>query len=283
MIPDDIRWLHVEPCSKCNAWCPACSRNKHGYGLADGLTEQDLLPDRFSEIISEFKNLHAIQLCGNLGDPIASEYINDIIDISLNHAEKIQIHTNGSLRNKNWWSNLGHRLKDINHDVWFGIDGIGKTHEIYRQGTIYDKIMENSQAFIDAGGHATWQFIPYAHNEHQLKDCLRLSQKMKFKNFKMVKLYRNQQLARHWRTGDEFALLPPSKLIQPIIRMPKKFTMVEKNNCMHLTQPSVYINATGNLSWCCYFGKHQQFDSVPGLLNQNYDFTHQTCLNSCGS
>jgi hypothetical protein len=282
MTVNDIKWIHVEPSSKCNAWCPACSRNNHGYGLSEGLVEQDLSPDRFSEIISEFPNIHAVQLCGNFGDPMASAYINEIIDISLSHSEKIQIHTNGSLRTKKWWAELGNRLSGINHDVWFGIDGIGETHEIYRQGTIFDKIMENAQAFIGAGGHATWQFIPYAHNEHQIKDCLKLSQKMKFKNFKMAKLYRNQKLARNWKTGVEFSLLPPSERIQPIIRMPKEFTVVEKNNCMHLTQPSIYITASGKISWCCYFGNIKQFDSVAEVFHQDCDLTHQNCLNNCG-
>mgnify|MGYP003335187616 CR=1 FL=1 len=35
----DIKWAHVELSTKCNAWCPACPRNKNGFGLIDGLVE----------------------------------------------------------------------------------------------------------------------------------------------------------------------------------------------------------------------------------------------------
>ena len=38
-----IMWLHVEPTSRCNAWCPGCPRNKFGYGLTDFVVE-DLDP-----------------------------------------------------------------------------------------------------------------------------------------------------------------------------------------------------------------------------------------------
>jgi len=49
---NDIKWIHVEASSKCNAWCPACPRNVQGFGLVPGLIEEDLLPDRFEEIIA---------------------------------------------------------------------------------------------------------------------------------------------------------------------------------------------------------------------------------------
>ena len=132
---EDIKWAHVEASSKCNAWCPACPRNNHGYGLADGVTEQDLLPDRFEEIVNGLPNLYGIQFCGNLGDPIASAHINQLITISKKYAKKIQIHTNGSLRNIDWWTDLAQTLANVDHDVWFGIDGLSGVHEIYRQGT----------------------------------------------------------------------------------------------------------------------------------------------------
>ena len=279
---NSIKWVHIEPSTKCNAWCPACPRNKNGFGLADGLIEQDLSSARVEEILSCLPNLHAVQFCGNYGDPIAGHNILEIIDTAKKYSSRIQIHTNGSLRNKNWWTELAYQLKDINHDVWFGIDGIGDTHEIYRQGTSYDKIIDNAEAFISAGGHATWQFIPYAHNEHEIRDALKISQKLGFKKFKLAKLYRNKTLARHYQTGEEFLLLPP-KEVQSLMRMPKDFLQVKPSDCMHLSQPSVYLAANGKLSYCCYFNETKPFDSLEELFLDSADLAHSKCLSSCGS
>ena len=278
---DSINWLHVEASSRCNAWCPACPRNLSGYGLDPVVVEQDLPDTRFAEVLSQLPDNITIQFCGNYGDPIAAKNFMALLDLAIPKAKKIQIHTNGSLRSTKWWIELAGKLANIDHDVWFGIDGLAGVHEIYRQGTDYNKILENAQAFISAGGYATWQFIPYAHNEHQIKDCIRESQRAGFRKFKLVKLYRNTVVAKNYQTGEEFPLLPP-KEFQHIIRMPKTRTQVDPNNCMHLSYPSVYLSANGKLSLCCYLARSKQFDTFEDMLS-TVDLTDKVCLTNCGN
>ena len=278
----NIKWLHVESSSRCNAWCPACPRNKNGFGLADDLIEQDLSSLKFQEVLNALPELKVVQFCGNLGDPVIGNNFLELIDIAKKQVKKIQIHTNGSLRNTSWWSNLATQLSTIEHDIWFGIDGLDEIHEIYRQGTSYKKVIENAQAFIASGGNATWQFIPYAHNEHQIKDCLKTSQQLGFKNFKLVKLYRDKKIAKNYKTGEEFDLLPPF-VVRSMVRMPKEYTKVDKDNCMHLTPPSLYLSAAGKLSTCCYFDKINSVDSVGKMLYNKLDLSHKICLKNCGS
>jgi sulfatase maturation enzyme AslB (radical SAM superfamily) len=281
LLVEDVKWFHVEASSKCNAWCPACPRNNKGFGLIDGLVEQDLTPAVFEEALVNFPALECVQFCGNYGDPIASSYINELVSIAKMHVKKIQIHTNGSLRNANWWHEFANQLADIEHDVWFGIDGLEGVHEIYRQGTDFNKIMQNATSFIDAGGYATWQFIPYKHNEHQTKDCFKLSQKMKFKKFKLAKLYRKQIVAKHYKTGIEFELLPADSL-KLLTNINRPNTTVELHNCMHLSIPSVYMSANGKLSRCCYLSNQDRFTDANMLLNTVTDLNDQLCVKSCG-
>lgn len=282
MIASDIKWLHVESSSKCNAWCPACSRNKSGYGLNDTFIEQDIRTDRFEEVVNSLPSLHAVQFCGNYGDPIIGNNFLELVDICIDKNIKVQVHTNGSLRNQEWWATLGSKLSAHPHDIWFGIDGIGEIHEIYRQATSYDKIINNATAFIDNGGHATWQFIPYLHNQHQIKDALILSKKLKFKNFKLVKLLRNKKEVRHWKTGEKFELSPPSDIIQ-IIRMPTTKLQPTIENCMHLSQPGIYMDASGMVSFCCYFrNKKYMHNTVGELMATVPDFNDSICIESCG-
>jgi organic radical activating enzyme len=278
----DVKWLHVELSSKCNAWCPACPRNKSGFGIIDNLVEEDLTTHRLEQILGQLPNLETVQLCGNYGDPIAATNILDAIKLIKNAAKKIQIHSNGSLRNTQWWKNFAKELADIDHDVWFGIDGLKGVHEIYRQGTDFNKVIENAQAFIDAGGYATWQFIPYEHNQHQLKDCIRLSQKLKFKKFKLAQFSRNKKTVYHHITGEKFELNPVKEL-KNVIRIYKNFNDVEESDCTHLTQSSIYVAANGKVNYCCYKGQisQKQFDSVDNLLYNKSNLAEKICFLSC--
>jgi hypothetical protein len=279
---DSIQWVHVEASSHCNAWCPACSRNNNGFGLRSGLVEQDLLPARFEEIVSSLPSLYGIQLCGNFGDPLASAYIDQLIAISKRYAKKIQIHTNGSLRNTVWWTTLAEKLADVDHDVWFGIDGLDGVHEIYRQGTSFEKIINNAQAFIAAGGYATWQFIPYKHNEHQVKACIKMSQQLKFKRFHLAKLYRKQTVARHYKTGKEFELLPTESM-RSLINIDRIAREVNIKNCMHLSMPSIYVSADGSISRCCYLAENEKFQNAAQMLSTvSTNLSDNLCVKNCG-
>jgi hypothetical protein len=242
---------------------------------------RDLETSRFKSVLKELPKLHTVQFCGNYGDPIMGHNFLELVDICLNKDLKIQVHTNGSLRNTDWWSELGKKLSRQEHDIWFGLDGLTGVHEIYRQGTSYDKIIQNATAFIQSGGQAIWQFIPFAHNEHQILEALKTSQKLGFKQFKLVKLFRNHKTVRHWRTGQEFELKPPRDIVK-LIRMPGQKQIPKESDCMHLTpEPSLYLNVQGNLSWCCY-RMDTQLSDMAKLSELPLHLNHETCIINCG-
>jgi MoaA/NifB/PqqE/SkfB family radical SAM enzyme len=263
-----------------------CGRNQHGFGLRDGLVEEDILTEKVQQVINQLPNLKTIEFCGTYGDPVIGKNFLELINIAKQKGTHIWINTNGSLRTTKWWAELAHTLTGVSHDVWFGIDGLEGVHEIYRQGTSYQKIIDNATSFIQAGGYATWQFIPYAHNEHQLRDCMKLCYRLGFKKFQLVKSVRPNQQARHYQTGEPFNLDPP-KIIYNIIKMPKSNSYVDPNNCMQLTQSSIYMSATGKLSQCCYYASlgMKQFDTVEELFyNDNKaNLTSKKCIQECGS
>jgi hypothetical protein len=47
--------------------------------------------------------------------------------------------------------------------------------------------MSNAQAFINAGGRARWDYIVFAHNEHQVEEAEALANKMGFEKFQYKK------------------------------------------------------------------------------------------------
>jgi len=283
----DVKWLQVENTSKCNAWCTSCGRNNGGYGLHPEFVDNDLSVERFAQVLDELTNLEGIQFCGAYGDPAASALSMQHFELAAKHVSEISIHTNGSLRGPEWWKNVAKLLtaNTKKHDVWFALDGLEDTHSIYRQGTNWNKIIENAKAFIDAGGTAIWQFIPFAHNEHQIMDCIKLSQQMGFAEFRFVKHVHYSKESRHYLTGQPIEILPWTK-----DKMMSKYQQpnrtVAAKDCVHLTKPSIYLDASGKVSNCCFFNKHRvadHFSELPDIATELATSPHRQCLHSCGT
>ncbi len=275
---DKILWLHAEITTKCNAHCPACARNNNGFGLREGLVLLDLSPVRFKEILDILPNLQTVQLCGTYGDPISAKYIDQIINLIVQRKLELRIHTNGSLKTKNWWQKLATKLAGTKHSVIFGIDGLEKVHEIYRQGTNFNKIIENAKSFISAGGNAEWQFLLFEHNKHQVKDCIRLSQQLGFKKFIPMKSIRIPTPAYHYKTGKPYEIKAENSFYEKFNNGTK---IVTSEDCMHLNLQSIYINANGMITPCCYLRDwHYEDNNIDIEITSGKPNT--TCQSLCG-
>jgi len=278
----DSTYLQVEATTKCNAWCPGCARNKGGYELNPNLVIEDLDLTKFQNLLSQLPNLDIIDFCGTYGDAIAAANIFEQTELSKKHARKIIVRTNGSLRNQDWWQSYARLLQDQDHEVWFCLDGLADTHSVYRQATDFDTIIANAKSFMSAGGVAVWQFIPWQHNQHQIRDCMRLSQQLGFKRFEFVRDVRRNFTARHYQTGDVIPLEPWDR-DQITSKYQKIRSMLKKENCRHLSQPSLYLNASGKISPCCFFNTHLSVDDIQDLPNieQSLNSPMKTCINFC--
>lgn len=282
----DIRSVHIELTSLCQASCPMCARNHHG-GLPNPLLiESSIDIDLYTRIFTkQFTNqLTHITLCGNFGDPILYKDLISVIDYTakLNPSIKIDLHTNGSARSKQWWKELPTVLPK-EHCVHFGIDGLADTHSLYRVGTDFDKIIENATAFIKAGGRARWNFITFKHNEHQLETCRELAQELGFESFheKQTSRFLGE---RHLEVYDKegnvtHRLEEPSErkivfLEKETIKNYQKFVDTARIECAVEKDKSIYIDALGHLWPCCFTG------AVPYSYSPNthlvYDFKNKS-------
>ena len=183
---NNVRTLHMETSTVCNAACPMCPRESDPFfDKKNDATSLSLA--KVKEIFDNdfIKQLNYMFMCGNYGDPAAAP---DCIEIfrhfrSVNNNITLGMNSNGSLRNEKWWSELGSILSKNNDNCYFGIDGLRDTNHIYRVNTNYDKIMKNAKAFIEAGGKAYWKFLVFEHNEHQVEEAKELSKLMGFTGF----------------------------------------------------------------------------------------------------
>ena len=186
----DIKTLHLEVTDKCNAACPMCARNINGGEDNPQLPNVELSRADVEVMFSiDFvKQLDRMYMCGNYGDPIAARDTLEIFQYFRDHNPKmtLSLHTNGSAKTPEWWTKLAHVLGPKGYVV-FSVDGLEDTNHLYRQNTVFSKIMSNAQAFIDAGGRARWDYIVFAHNEHQVEEAEALATKMGFEKFQFKK------------------------------------------------------------------------------------------------
>jgi sulfatase maturation enzyme AslB (radical SAM superfamily) len=202
---DDIRVLHMETSSVCNAACPQCARetdpnfNKRTDGRSLSLAQ---VQERFDPVF--ISQLDRMFMCGNYGDPAAAPECIDIFRYFRSHNDKIalEIHSNGGLRSKEWWAELGTVLNGPQDYCHFGIDGLEDTNHIYRVNTVWPKIIENAQSFIANGGKAIWVYLIFEHNEHQVERAQQLAQELGFAKFQ-------PKVSRRFRVRPVEFLRPP--------------------------------------------------------------------------
>lgn len=295
---NDIKNIHFELSSNCQASCPMCARNHHG-GIDNPLVKiSDISLEMFTSVIpAEFlKQLDSITLCGNLGDPLLNKELIPIVEymVTANSNIRIDIHTNGSLRTTQWWQQLAQVLTPLSL-VQFGIDGLADTHELYRVGTDFNKIIENAKAFIDAGGKARWNYITFKHNEHQLEPARELSKELGFESFQEKQTSRfigNPYFDVFDKDGNvTHRLEQPSeqKLVfidRKTVENYKEVFKTAKIECEVEKTKSIYIDAQGFLWPCCFVGAVPYIHTKPEQLvhtfqNDSYA-TFQTVMEKFG-
>jgi MoaA/NifB/PqqE/SkfB family radical SAM enzyme len=207
-----IRTIMLDYTTKCNALCLRCARNIDGKYLNKNMPIEDMPWEIFEKFFTETINsLDRIDYCGNFGDPILHpDLIKGIRWLyakeDYNKRQKIEsdrggllinIATNGGINSPHWWKELAHALNTSTSNqpgtVTFGIDGLEDTNDLYRRQVNWKRLMENVEAFIQAGGKATWQFIIFEHNAHQLQEVEQLSKEMGFTDFFTIDNYHREE------------------------------------------------------------------------------------------
>ena len=264
---DDIRDVHLEISSLCNASCPWCPRTFWGYPYNGGYPEVNLTLAQAKQIFQpEFlAQLKSIRINGNFGDIVMNSEAPDIVDyfFSVNTNLHINISTNGAARDKNFWT----QLAKTPATVMFCLDGLEDTHHLYRQNTQWKTVIRNAKTFINEGGRAVWKMIRFEHNRHQIEQCKSLSAEMGFADFQLIQHGRDTapvfdadgrlvHVMGNYTGERNFDILFYKKkndqiLLEDILngREPAKTISCETKNLK-----SIYISANGDVSPCCYTG-----------------------------
>ena len=236
----DIKRLHIEPTTVCQAECPMCSRTILGYHNGT-MENKELKFNQFKTLVKPLiSNLTKVLFCGSLGDPVACKDLRMMMlwMLQKNPHLTIGINTNGAIGSTDLWTNIAYLTKDNPYSyVIFSLDGLEDTNDTYRKKVVWKKAMANATAYINAGGTAHWEMIVFKHNEHQIDEAKQLAEDMGFR------VFRTKATSRFDHNTDT-GLEPPTN---------HSFEMKEKEFVCHVEEEkSVYLSAEGLWYPCCW-------------------------------
>ncbi|SVC93258.1 uncharacterized protein METZ01_LOCUS346112, partial [marine metagenome] len=266
----DVNW---ELNNKCNLMCPQCGRNEIKDGVLqwrkagtgdrgkNSLNTVDNSLDTFRKVYNNIGfPVRTIRFQGHLSENILSK---DFLPICKFIREEtntsIQLSTHGSSNTTEWWTELAEVFQGYGGNiVYFSLDGVGdKSLGNYRVGASFKKVIENAQAFIDAGGKAYWRMIIFKHNQHQIEEAQALAESMGFHEFMAVYTPRQRSLNESWTYKGKSQILKSQDI------SPEWNEAIEKNvknrrkelvdiECKAIKENQFYIDYN-NKVWACYY------------------------------
>jgi sulfatase maturation enzyme AslB (radical SAM superfamily) len=237
-----IKVLHLEPTDVCQAACPLCARETDPAFRKD--LKHHLTIDQILQHVNDsaIAKLHKMFMCGNYGDPAAGYYTMDIYQYfrKINPTITLGMNTNGAIQSTFFWHALGQLFNQPLDYCVFSIDGLEDTNSVYRKNVNWSKLMSNVEAFIAAGGSAHWDMLVYRHNQHQVEACEQLARDLGFKWFRAKVSKREFVKGLQQPLGWQVPVSAPGRIV-----------------CHAQQEESMYIDAQGRVSPCCWQGARQ--------------------------
>lgn len=186
----DLTHLHVELSSKCVLRCPRCPRTE----MADAHPHinQDYSLDEFCTIFTQdiLSQIKYLSFCGDIGDPIYARDFLEIIEYikQISATTQINIVTNGSYKDPNWWQRLGSSL-DQHDRVTFSVDGWDHdSNRIYRVNSDWDSIIAGVRSLRSSSDvNMRWSTIVFRFNMHRIEEIRQIAQDLGVDQFETVK------------------------------------------------------------------------------------------------
>ena len=265
----NLNTINAELSNYCNSACPMCPRFDLNLNLIKDITNNahttlKIIIDKIGPaVLSKINHFYS---CGVLGDGAMNPECYEIYEyVKSCGAKATALYTNGGLRNTEFWKSLA----STQTQVIFAIDGLEDTNHLYRRNVKWTKLIENVEAFINAGGHATWDYLKFKHNQNQIEQAELLSKKLGFKKFRLKETTRWNDFDSegNWVERDHIKL--DNYKLEKIERdteasghnvtqktkVKESFTKA-KINCWsyHKNKSEIYIAANGDVSPCCWLG-----------------------------
>lgn len=263
----DIKQIHLELSTLCNARCPMCARNFRGYPHNFGYQETNLTLEDCKKIFQpEFiMTIDELLINGNYGDFVMNPESVEIIEyfLSNNYSLRVVVSTNGGARDRDFWRRLG----ELKTTISFCIDGLEDTNHLYRQDVDFKTVIKNAKTFINAGGHAVWHLSIFDFNEKHLDKIEKFAYDSGFHTFLTRQTPRNRGPVFD-RDGKKIHVIKEDTIDKPTqinsrlldsesilySTLDIKDSPPVKISCVAEKDKSIYVSADGHVSPCCWTG-----------------------------
>lgn len=262
---DTIKGLHLELTNHCTLKCPYCSRTtfletfKHKNWTNKQIDLQDL--QNFIDIDMSGK---LFLLCGNDGDPIYYDQLFELARWIKDNNGLIQIHTNGSYRKQDWWSELAETLT-ADDTITFGIDGMPDNFTQHRINADWSSMLVGIKTMVASPAKVIWKYIPFSYNLDSLEPARQLSQDLGFDSFEL--LYSDR-----WRSDNDPlkpAIDNPGSRYEKIVEWKQgKGKDIEIDPLCKTTHEEHFITADGYYTPCCNTANYKFYYSSDFYKNR---------------
>lgn len=262
-----INGLHIEPTNICTLKCPRCARTKFLETFKQknwqnyNLNLQDL--KNFLDI--PLVNIQ-VSLCGNYGDPIYYPDLFSLINFFKTNGSIIQITTNGSYKDTQWWNELVTNL-DSNDTITFSVDGTPDNFTNYRINADWPSILNGMKIVAHSHVKSNWKYIPFKFNENSIQTAKKLSEDIGIKQFII-------NPSDRWDSDNDY--LKPTNIDfhgprnKSIIewKYNKNYTQSIEPKCQDNKQH--FITSTGYYAPCCYVNDYRFYYKSKFFKEKNF-------------
>jgi|TARA_B100001094_G_scaffold79869_1_gene76141 MoaA/NifB/PqqE/SkfB family radical SAM enzyme len=303
-----INALHIEPSSLCNAACPGCTRHvNYSPNVNPDLILTSINIENFQKWfpLNFTKKIKRWLFCGSQGDPLACPDIYKILEYVCNNSvSRVQLNTNGGLRNPKFFRKLGNLFKNSVHNhskidtyryIVFSIDGLEDTNHLYRRNVVWKKLEANLAACAETGANIHWDFLRFKHNNHQIDEARLLAEKygvslmlknpFGVENFAMPVLDKNFELEYYLEHHEkELPKMPAGgKFVGKPSPLPKKSVELKKDECIrcysfdklesdpNVAMQELYVSAQGKVYPCCLVGNAANGAAYKSSVSELHD------------
>lgn len=239
--------LSIEPTTSCNLRCPQCPSGLRSFSRPTGMLQGNL----FERLVEEQKHTLWYMTLYFQGEP----YLNPEFLDMVHYASKRRIYTATST-NAHYLNpeNARKTIESGLNRLLISIDGVDQdAYGKYRVGGSLQKVLDGTRNLIEARKHwgkkglrIIWQFIVFAHNEHQLPEIRRLASEYGVDELAI-------KTAQIYDYADGSDLLPQNEKYRRYTEMSAGFVIKNEllDHCWRMWQSCV-ITWDGKVVPCCF-------------------------------
>ena len=257
-----ITGFHIEPTNICTLKCEGCARTQFINQWPQHWKNQSIDVDDLMRFFDINLSGLSISLCGVYGDPIYHSKFHYLLEMLKYRGGQINIITNGSYQNKEWWIKTA-SLLDSQDSITFAIDGTPENFTMYRKNANWESIKTGISIMAATKCRTIWKYIPFLFNQDTINSAQKLAIELGVDEFKLDYSDRFDGKTEH--------LIPRMDLIGKNYNSQSNFKIGKALSVDPKCQSGRehFISSSGHYVPCCYVNDYRFYYKTIFGKNQN--------------